>query len=82
MYRDSIYQKMYDSNDKLKEVGYNYRKNGLLDKFISNRMFGNPVMDGFLKRIGAWFIEITDSVKKIQIYNNYTIDKNDGSINL
>jgi hypothetical protein len=45
-------------------------------------MFGNPVMDGFLSRIDPYFIEMTDSVKAIQFYNNYTLDKNDGSINL
>ncbi len=73
---------MITDNDKVKSTGYDYRKGGLLNKFISNRMFGNPVMDGFLEKIGPWFIELTDSVKKIQIYNNYTIDKNDGSINL
>jgi hypothetical protein len=73
---------MFTSNDKTKQRGYNYREEGLLSRFISNRMFGNPVMDGFLKRLSPWFTEMTDSVKKIQIYNNYTIDKNEGSINL
>lgn len=82
MYKDSIYTKMYSSNDKLKYVGYNYRKEGMIDKFLSNRMFGNPIMDKFLEKMEPWFVELTDSVKKIQVYNNYTIDKNDGTLNL
>ncbi len=73
---------MYSSSDSLKEVGYNYREGGMIDKFISNRMFGNPVMDKFLEKLEPWFVEVTDSVKKIQIYNNFTIDKNDGRLNL
>jgi len=82
MYKDSIYNKMYQDNNQLKGTGYDYRGEGLLDKFLSNRMYGNPVMDGFLERINPYFVEMVDSVKKIQFYNNFTIDKNDGSINL
>jgi hypothetical protein len=82
MYKDSIYTKMYQSGESVKDSGYNYRKGGMADKFFSNRMWDNPVMEGFLKRLDPWFIEMTDSVKKIQLYNNFTIDKNDGTINL
>jgi len=82
MYKDSVYTKIYQSNDKIKDTGYDYRSEGMINKFFSNRMFGNPGMDGFLNRIEPYFIEMTDSVKAIQFYNNYTLDKNDGSINL
>ena len=82
MYKDSVYNKMYQDNDQLKGKGYDYRSEGLLDKFLSSRMYGNPVMDGFLEKINPYFTEMVDSVKKIQFYNNFTIDKNDGSINL
>jgi hypothetical protein len=82
MYKNSVYTKIYSSNDKVKETGFNYRNEGMIDKFLSNRMFGNPVMDGFLSRMEPYFVEMTDSVKTIQFYNNYTLDKNDGSINL
>lgn len=82
MYKDSIYNKIYQSNDQLTNRGFDYRSEGLLDKFLSNRMHGNPVMDGFLDKISPYFAEMVDSVKKIQFYNNFTIDKNDGSINL
>jgi len=82
MYKDSIYNKIYESSNQTKNTGYDYRTEGLLDKFLSNRMYGNPVMDGFLEKINPYFSEMVDSVKKIQFYNNFTIDKNDGSINL
>lgn len=82
MYKDSIYNKMYQSSEEISHTGFDYRSEGLLDKFISNRMHGNPVMDGFLKKIDPYFVEMVDSVKKIQFYNNFTIDKNDGRINL
>lgn len=82
MYKDSIYKKMLEDSEQRKDTGFNYREEGVLHKFFSNRMFGNPVMDGFLERLEMYFIEMIDSVKKIQFYNNYTIDKNDGRINL
>jgi len=82
MYKDSIYNKMYESSNQLTNTGFDYRSESLLNKFLSNRMYGNPVMDGFLQKIDPYFSEMIDSVKKIQLYNNFTIDKNDGSINL
>ena len=81
MYKDSIYNKMLESGNKSLHNGYDYRNKGMISNLFSNRMFQNPVMEGFLKQIEPYFIELLDSVKKLQFYQNYTIDKNDGSIN-
>lgn len=81
MYKDSIYKKMLEANDKVLHTGYNYRERGLVNKFFSSRMFMNPIMEGFINRIEPYFIEMLDSVKKLQFYQNYTIDKNDGRLN-
>lgn len=81
MYKDSIYKKMLESGEKTQYTGYDYRNKGMISNMFSPRMFLNPVMEGFLKRIEPFFIEVLDSVKKLQFYQNYTIDKNDGSIN-
>ena len=72
---------MRESQDATTSTGYNYRVNGISSRFFSSRMMMNPVMAGFLTRVEPYFIEMLDSVKKLQFYQNYTIDKNDGSIN-
>lgn len=72
---------MLESGDKILYNGYDYRNRGMVSRMFSPRMFLNPVMEGFLNRIEPYFIEILDSIKKLQFYQNYTIDKNDGSIN-
>ena len=39
MYIDSFYTKLIKSNDKLLSRGYDYKNNGLIDKFVSPRMY-------------------------------------------
>jgi hypothetical protein len=82
MYSDSLYRKMVQSSDSLKNTGYDYDKNGLLDKFFSSRMFMNFRVDTFLRLINPIIINWTNSVKKIQFYTNYTVDKNERRINI
>ncbi len=82
MYKDSIYKKILEEGTIYKSNGYDYRKNGISHRFFSRRMRMSPLMDGFIKRLEPYFVEILDSVKKLQFYQNYTIDKNDGSINI
>lgn len=82
MYVDSIYNKMIQSEEKRKNMGYDYAKEGLISKFVSPRMFMNPRMEGFLNEIDPAMIEFNESVKKIQFYTNFTIDKNDRRLNV
>lgn len=82
MYKDSIYNKILEEGSAYKSIGYDYRSRGLTQRFFSSRMFMSPLMEGFIKRIEPYFIEILDSVKKLQFYQNYTIDKNDGRTNI
>lgn len=81
MYKDSVYRKMLEDNDKVLHTGYNYREKGMVNKFFSSRMFMNPIMEGFINKIEPYFTEMLDSVKKLQFYQNFTIDKNDGRLN-
>lgn len=81
MYKDSIYQKMYKDSEVRKNMGYNY-SDGLLSRFFSTMMYQNPRLSTFLDKIEPLFVEILDSIKKIQFYQNYTIDKNDTRYNL
>ena len=73
---------MIQSSEQRKNMGFDYAKDGLIERFFSSRMFMNPRMEEFLKKIEPILIEFTESVKKIQFYNNYTIDKNDRRLSI
>ena len=81
MYVDSFYNKLIKSNDKLLARGYDYNTNGLIDKLVSPRMYLVERLAGFLNMIDPSLIELVESVKTIQFYYNYTMDKNDRSLN-
>lgn len=81
MYVNSRYRQMLESASSLSDRGYNYNEGGLLGKFVSSRMYLNDFVSSFLSRVDTYLIEMAESVKKIQFYRNYTIDKNDRSIN-
>jgi hypothetical protein len=82
MYVNSVYNQMLQSTEERKNMGYDYAKNGLLSRFFSPRMYMNPRVEKFLNDLEPAMIEITESVKKIQFYTNYTIDKNDRRLSI
>jgi hypothetical protein len=81
MNKDSLYVKILHDSEKRFSMGFNYTKKGLIERFLSPTMYGNPRLSNFLKRLEPLFIELIESVKRIQFYTNYTIDKNDRRFN-
>jgi hypothetical protein len=81
MYKQSIYKKMLMESDDLKYRGFQYQNINIMEKFVSSRMIGNPIMAGFLKLLNPIFINWIESVKRVQFFYNYILDKNDNSIN-
>jgi hypothetical protein len=82
MHKNSLYTKILNDLEERISMGYDYGKGGLLRKFLSPMMFLNPRLNLFLTKIDPLMIEMAESVKKIQFYFNYTIDKNDRRFNL
>jgi hypothetical protein len=72
---------MYRDGEISLHKGYDYEKEGLVKRFVSNRMMMNPMMESFLLKLDPYFKELLNSVKKIQFYFNYTVDKNDTTLN-
>jgi len=72
---------MLAESEDLKYRGFQYQDTNIMEKFVSNRMISNPIMEGFLKRLSPIFINWIESVKRVQFFYNYIIDKNDNSIN-
>jgi methionine synthase II (cobalamin-independent) len=81
MYKESIYKKMLEESEDLKYRGFQYQDINIMEKFVSSRMMGNPIMAGFLNLLNPIFINWIESVKRVQFFYNYIIDKNDNSIN-
>jgi hypothetical protein len=81
MYKDSIYKKMYEQGESVLHRGYDPEKEGLVNRFFSSRMYMNPVVESFIKKMEPYMINMINSVKKIQFYQNYTVDKNDTTLN-
>lgn len=81
MYKDSIYKKMYEQGEVTLHTGYDPEKEGIIKRLFSNRMMMSPLMEGFLNKIEPFFIQFINSVKKIQFYQNFTVDKNDTTLN-
>jgi len=82
MFSNSIYNKMLQDQETRLSTGYDYNTNGMLPNFLSPILYQNPRLSTFLNLIDPALIEITESVKKIQFYTNYTIDKNDRRTNI
>jgi hypothetical protein len=81
MYKESIYQRMYEKGESVLHKGYDPETQGIVNRFFSSRMMMSPLMEGFLKKIEPYFVQMINSVKKIQFYQNYTVDKNDTTLN-
>ena len=79
MTTDSFYRKMLARERK--NMGFDYASSGLLPRFLSARLYGNPMIAGFLSILDKMVVDITESAKRVQFYFNFTIDKNDLSIN-
>ncbi len=72
---------MLRSGDNRKYIGYQYEGTNLASKFVSPRMLNNPRMEGFISKLSPIFINMIDSIKRVQFFFNYTIDKNDTTLN-
>ena len=82
MYVNSLYAKMLQSSEQRKNMGFDYGTDGLVNKFFSRRMYLNPRLEEFLNKMSPAIVEMTESVKKIQFYTNFTIDKNDRRLSI
>lgn len=53
---------------------FDYKK-GFIERYVSDYLLSNSVVFGFLKKIESILLELNETVKKIRIFENYTVDK-------
>ena len=76
----TIYEIRDSRKDAHKDQGYDYNKT-LLTKTLSNYLFRNAKIAGFLSYLNNIMVFYVNNVKYIRIYFNYTVPKNYQKIN-
>jgi len=81
MAKNSLYDNIRYNKESRLNMGYDYKTNGLINKWVSDRLYMVPTIEGFLNKIDLILIHMTDIIKVSQNYFNFTIDKNDNRRN-
>lgn len=76
----SLYAAQETLRDDLKWKGYDYKQT-LISNSVSPYLLRNLRMSDFLKYLNDIAVEYVETVKKIRVYYNFTVDKDARHIN-
>ncbi len=76
----SFYSVQDNLRNNLKWQGYNYRET-LISNSVSPYLLRNLKISNFLKYLNDICVEYIETVKKIRVYYNFTVDKDTRYIN-
>ena len=76
----SLYDTTNSIRDNLKWQGYDYR-NTLISNSVSPYLLRNLKVSNFLKYLNDICVEYIETVKKIRVFYNFTVDKDYRNIN-
>lgn len=71
----SLYDVSNSTQNDLKHLGYDYTQT-LMQKTLSNYLFRNSKVAGFLEKLNNYMVQHVELVKYVRIYFNYTVPKN------
>jgi hypothetical protein len=81
MHKDSIFRHTFSRNEKRLYLGFDYKK-VVIERSVSNYMLRTtPFFDGFLSKLNKMVVENIEAVKKIKIFANPALDKNETKLN-
>jgi hypothetical protein len=81
MHRDSIFRKAIERKEQRLYIGFKYRDK-IIEKTVSPYLLGiSSFMDKFLLKLDAMVFNNIEAVKKIKIFANPALDKNETKIN-
>lgn len=81
MHRDSIFRKAGERKEQRLYIGFKYRDK-IIEKTVSPYLLGiSTFMDKFLLKLDAIVFNNIEAVKKIKIFANPALDKNETKIN-
>ena len=76
----SLYDISETQGESLLNQGFDY-STVLMEKTISNYLFRNENITGFLTYINDIMYNLIESVKIVRVFQNFTVDKNYKKIN-
>lgn len=76
----SLYEQVRYDNWETYYMGYDYSET-LLSRSLSQYLYQNEKVAGFLKHLNKFMVEMVDNVKYIRNYFNYAVPKNYRRIN-
>jgi hypothetical protein len=81
MHRDSIFRKPTERKENRLYLGFSY-KGKIIEKTVSPYLLGiSPFMDKFLLKLDNMVFNNIEAVKKIKIFANPALDKNETKLN-
>ena len=79
---DGLYRTRTQKGTNKKNLGFDYHAEDIIvKKTMMPRLFLNENVKGFLSHINDIFVNSIDSVKIIRTFFNYTVKKDDTSVN-
>lgn len=75
-----LWKEVAYNNWNVRYVGYDYSKT-LMKKSLSNYLFQNEHLSGFIEHINAFMVKMVDNVKYIRNFFNYAVPKDYKKIN-
>jgi len=79
--KNNYYDKLTAVVEERLDMGNAVSKSGLLQRFTSPILWQNNRLSIFLTYIDAMLINLIDSIKTVQYFNNFTINKHDKRYN-
>ena len=76
----SLYAVQDNLRDSLLWTGYDY-KNTLISNSVSPYLLRNLKVSNFIKYLNDIAVEYVETVKKVRVYYNFTVDKDYRNIN-
>lgn len=77
-------KELYNLSTKINEViinkSYDYSNGNLLRNTLSSKMYENEILSNFLDDISSVMEINVNSVKKLRVHNNISVNKNDTNI--
>lgn len=76
----SLYDDTFEFGKSLKNGGFDY-SDVLLKRSVSNYLYRNENLSGFLEYLNELIVNDIESTKKVRVFKNFTVDKNYKKIN-
>ena len=82
MIKESLYNLIQTSKEDVKHLGFDYKAKGvLLKNSLSNVLYNNEKIAGFLDSLNEQIVMIVNAPKKIKTFVNFSVKKDTDKIN-